>query len=145
MLLQFSKTLFIIVRLLGLLINLDHIYYLALKYCLFFSFIVKVSFKMQVHYYVREDIIVDGVRDINFVIFFVVVKIDFHLMKDGLSIAMLTSRVVGGLSSISVFTTFISMNTMNNVLPIVVFANEENVFVHVPKLVDLQLILKTHF
>ncbi len=100
---------------------------------------------MQVHYYVREDIIVDGVRDINFVIFFVVVKIDFHLMKDGLSIAMLTSRVVGGLSSISVFTTFISMNTMNNVLPIVVFANEENVFVHVPKLVDLQLILKTHF
>ncbi len=78
-------------------------------------------------------------------IVFVVVKIDYHLMKDGLSNVMLTSKVLAGLSSVSVFTTFTSMNTMNNVLPIVVFANEENVFVHVPKLMDLQLILKTHF
>jgi hypothetical protein len=100
---------------------------------------------MQVHYYVREDIVVDGVGDINFVIVFVVVKIDYHLMNDGLSTAMSTSRVVGNLSSVSVFTTFTSMNTMNNVLPIFVFANEENVFIHLPKLVDLQLILKTHF
>ncbi len=78
-------------------------------------------------------------------IVFVVVKIDYHLINDGLSTAMSTSRVVGNLSSVSVFTTFTSMNTMNNVLPIFVFANEENVFIHLPKLVDLQLILKTHF
>jgi len=45
---------------------------------------------------------------------------------------MLTSRVVDDLSSVNVLTTFTSMNTMNNVLPIVTFANEENVFVHVP-------------
>jgi hypothetical protein len=63
---------------------------------------------------------------------FVVVRIDYHLMNDGLSIAMLISRVVGGLFFVSVFTTSISMNTMNNVLPIVVFADEQNVFVHVP-------------
>ncbi len=45
---------------------------------------------------------------------------------------MLTSKVVDDLSCVSVFITFTSMNTMNNVLPIVTFANEENVFVHVP-------------
>ncbi len=78
-------------------------------------------------------------------IVFVLVKIDYHLMKDGLFNVMLTSKVLASFSSLSVFTTFISINTMNNVLPIVVFANEENVFVHVPKLMDLQLILKTHF
>jgi hypothetical protein len=50
---------------------------LALKYCKFFSFIVAVSFEMQVHYYVKEDIVVDGAGDINFVIVFVVVKIDY--------------------------------------------------------------------
>jgi hypothetical protein len=81
---------------------------------------------MQVHYYVKEDIVVDGAGDINFVTVFVVVKIDYHLMNDGLSTTMLTSRVIGGLSSISVFTTFTSTNTMNNVLPIVIFANEES-------------------
>jgi hypothetical protein len=87
---------------------------------------------MQIHYYVREDIVVDGAGDINFVTIFVVVRIDYHLMNDGLSIAMLTSRVVGGLSFVSVFTSSTSMNTMNNVLPIVTSANEQNVFVHVP-------------
>ncbi len=87
---------------------------------------------MQVHYYVRKDIVVDGAGDIIFFIFFVVVKIDYHLMNDGLSTPMLISRVVGSLFSVSVFTTFTYMNTMNNVLPIVSFANEENVFVHVP-------------
>jgi len=73
---------------------------------------------MQTHYYVRE-IVLDGVGDINFVPVFIVVRIDYHLMNDGLFIVMLTSKVVGDLSSISVFIRFISMNTMNNVLSIV--------------------------
>jgi hypothetical protein len=47
-------------------------------------------------------------------------------MNDGLSTTMLTSRVMGGLSFVSVFTTFTSTNTMNNVLPNVIFANEES-------------------
>jgi hypothetical protein len=80
---------------------------------MFFSFIVEVFFEMQVHYYVKEDIVVDGASDINFVTVFVAMKIHYHLMNDGLSTTMLTSRIVGGLSSISVFTTFIPMNTMN--------------------------------
>jgi hypothetical protein len=53
-------------------------------------------------------------------------------MNDGLSIAMLTSRVVSDISSISFFTTSISMKTMNNVLLIVECPDEQNVFVHVP-------------
>ncbi len=91
---------------------------MALKYCKFVYFIVDVFFEMQTHYYVRE-IVLDGVGDINFVPVFIVVRIDYHLMNDGLFIVMLTSKVVGGLSSISVFIRFISMNTMNNVLSIV--------------------------
>jgi hypothetical protein len=62
---------------------------------------------------------------------FVIVRIDDHFMNDGLFIVMLTSKVVGGLSSIRVFTTSTSMNTMNNVLPIVISVDEQNVFVHV--------------
>jgi hypothetical protein len=87
---------------------------------------------MQIHYYVREDIVVDGAGDISFVTIFVVVRIDYHLMNDGLSTARLISRIVGGLSSVNVFIASTSMNTMNNVLPIVVFVDEQNVFVHVP-------------
>jgi hypothetical protein len=52
---------------------------------------------MQIHYYVREDIVVDGAGDISFVTIFVVVRIDYHLMNDGVSTARLTSRIVGGL------------------------------------------------
>jgi DNA-binding cell septation regulator SpoVG len=87
---------------------------------------------MQIHYYVREDIVVDGVGDINFVTIFVVVRIDYHRMNDGLFIAMSTSRVVGDLSFVNVFTASTSMNTMNHVLLVVSSANEQNVFVHVP-------------
>ncbi len=54
----------------------DNVSYLVLKYCKFFSFVVKVFFEMQVHYYVRKDTLVDGAIDIGFVIFFVVAKID---------------------------------------------------------------------
>jgi len=88
-------------------------------------------FETQIHYYVGEDIVVDGVGNISFVTVFVVVRTDYHLMNDDLSSTMLTSRVVGNLSSVSVFIASTSMNTMNNVLPIVAFAYEENVFVHV--------------
>jgi hypothetical protein len=79
---------------------------------------------MQTHYYVVE-IVLDGVGDINFVPVFIIVRIDYHLMNDGLSIVMLTSKVVGGLSSISVFLRFISMNTINNVLFIVASVDEQ--------------------
>jgi hypothetical protein len=107
---------------------------LALKYYKFFSFIVEVFFEMQVHYYLKEDTVVDGASDIGFVTISIVARIDYHLMNDGLSTTMLTSRVVGGLSSITIFIASISMNTMNNVLPIVVFVDEENVFVCLPSI-----------
>jgi hypothetical protein len=86
---------------------------------------------MQIHYYLKEDIVVDGAGDIGFVTIYVVARIDYHLMNDGLSTPMLTSRIMVGLSFVSVFTTSTFVNTMNNVLPIVVFVDEQNVFVHV--------------
>jgi hypothetical protein len=97
---------------------------------------------MQVHYYVKEDTLVDGASDIGFVIVFVVAKIDCHFMNDGLFVVVLTFRIVGGFSCVIISTTSPSMNTMNNVSPTVTYVEEENGFVQVPNtsgsIIDLE-------
>lgn len=67
---------------------------------------------MQVHYYVEEDIIVDGASDIGFVVVSIVAKIIGHPTNyDGLSIVMLISKTIGGFSLVNVFATSTFMNT----------------------------------
>jgi hypothetical protein len=79
---------------------------------------------MQNDYYFGEDIIGDGTSDATFVIVSTNMTIGVHPTKDGPSTTMLTFGIDGGISSISVYATFISMDqkkTMNNISSIIVF------------------------
>jgi len=58
-------------------------------------------------------------------------KIDCYPMNDDLFVTVLTSKFVGSLLSINVSTISTFVNTMNNVSPIVVFADEENAFIQI--------------
>jgi hypothetical protein len=87
--------------------------------------------KMQVHHYVGKYIVTYRSSDIGFMAIYIAVRIGGYLINDGLSIVVLTSRVVGGPSFVSVSTTSTSVNTMNNMSPIVASTNQKNTFVQV--------------
>jgi predicted small secreted protein len=65
------------------------------------------------------------------VIVSVVTTIDCYPMIDGLLDTVLTYGIVGCLPFVRVSVASIFVNTMNNVSPIVAFADEENAFIQV--------------
>ncbi len=86
---------------------------------------------MQVHHFVGKYIVTYRSSDIGFMAIYITVRIGGYLINDGLSIVVLTSRVVDGPSFVSVSTTSTSVNTMNNMSPIVASTNQKNTFVQV--------------